>query len=66
MLFRSLHEFKTLLDIKVGETTKDEKFSLSSLRCIGACGLSPVVLIGEKVYGRVTLDSVKEILDEYK
>ena len=61
-----LHEFKTLLDIKVGETTKDEKFSLSSLRCIGACGLSPVVLIGEKVYGRVTLDSVKEILDEYK
>jgi len=61
-----LHEFRTLLDIKVGETTKDEKFSLSSLRCIGACGLAPVVLIGDKVYGRVTLDSVKEILDEYK
>ena len=61
-----LHEFRTLLDIKVGETTNDEKFSLSSLRCIGACGLAPVVLVGEKVYGRVTLDSVKEILDEYK
>jgi NADH-quinone oxidoreductase subunit E/NADP-reducing hydrogenase subunit HndA len=61
-----LHEFRTLLDIKVGETTKDEKFSLSSLRCIGACGLAPVVLVGEKVYGRVTLDSVKEILDDYK
>lgn len=61
-----LHEFRTLLDIKVGETTKDEKFSLSSLRCIGACGLAPVILVGEKVYGRVTLDSVKEILDEYK
>lgn len=61
-----LHEFRTLLDIKVGETTKDEKFSLSSLRCIGACGLAPVVLIGDKVYGRVTLDSVKEILDEYE
>jgi len=61
-----LHEFRTLLDIKVGETTKDEKFSLSSLRCIGACGLAPVILIGEKVYGRVTLDNVKEILDEYK
>jgi NADP-reducing hydrogenase subunit HndA len=61
-----IDELKTLLDINIGETTKDEKFSLSSLRCIGACGLAPVVLVGEKVYGRVTLDSVKDILDEYK
>ncbi|TRX21570.1 NAD(P)H-dependent oxidoreductase subunit E [Flavobacterium franklandianum] len=61
-----IDEFKTLLDINIGETTADEKFSLSSLRCIGACGLAPVVLIGDKVYGRVTLDSVKEILDEYQ
>ncbi|HWR94135.1 MAG TPA: NADH-quinone oxidoreductase subunit NuoE [Flavobacterium sp.] len=63
---RIIDEFKTLLDINIGETTKDEKFSLSSLRCIGTCGLAPVVLIGDKVYGRVTLDSVKEILEEYK
>ncbi len=61
-----LDEFKKLLNIKVGETTKDEKFSLSSLRCVGACGLAPVVLVGDKVYGRVTLDGVQEILDEYK
>jgi NADP-reducing hydrogenase subunit HndA len=61
-----IDEFKSLLDINIGETTADEKFSLSSLRCIGACGLAPVVLIGDKVYGRVTLDSVKEILDEYE
>ena len=61
-----INEFKSLLDINIGETTKDEKFSLSSLRCIGTCGLAPVVLIGDKVYGRVTLDSVKEILDEYE
>lgn len=61
-----INEFKNLLDINIGETTKDEKFSLSSLRCIGACGLAPVVLIGDKVYGRVTLDSVKGILDEYE
>jgi NADP-reducing hydrogenase subunit HndA len=61
-----IDEFKSLLDINIGETTKDEKFSLSSLRCIGACGLAPVVVIGDKVYGRVTLDSVKEILDEYE
>ncbi|NEW78480.1 MAG: NAD(P)H-dependent oxidoreductase subunit E [Gelidibacter sp.] len=63
---RVLNEFKGLLKIKVGETTKDDKFSLSSLRCVGACGLAPVVLVGEKVYGRVTLDNVQEILDEYK
>ena len=63
---RVLNEFKELLKIKVGETTKDDKFSLSSLRCVGACGLAPVVLVGEKVYGRVTLDNVQEILDEYK
>lgn len=63
---RVLNEFKELLKIKVGETTKDDKFSLSSLRCVGACGLAPVVLVGEKVYGRVTLNNVQEILDEYK
>ena len=63
---RVLDEFREILKIKVGETTKDDKFSLSSLRCVGACGLAPVVLVGEKVYGRVTLDGVQEILDEYK
>ena len=49
----------------MGETTKDDKFSLSNLRCVGACGLAPVVLVGEKVYGRVTLDGVQKILDDY-
>ncbi len=42
-----LDEFKRILDINVGETTADGKFSLSSLRCVGACGLATVVLIGE-------------------
>ena len=45
-----LDEFKRILKINVGETTPDGKFSLTSLRCVGACGLAPVVLIGEKVY----------------
>lgn len=44
-----LDEFKRVLGINVGETTSDGKYSLSSLRCVGACGLAPVVLIGEKV-----------------
>lgn len=61
-----LEEFKKELGIQVGETTKDGKFSLSSLRCVGACGLAPVVLVGEKTYGRVAPDDVKGILKEYE
>lgn len=60
-----LDEFKKQLKIKVGETTPDGKFSLSCLRCVGACGLAPVVLVGEKTYGRLAPDSVAEILKEY-
>jgi NADP-reducing hydrogenase subunit HndA len=61
-----LDEFKKELGLKVGETTKDGKFSLSSLRCVGACGLAPVVLVGDKTYGRVAPDDVKNILKEYE
>lgn len=59
-----LDEFKRILDINVGETTADGKFSLSSLRCVGACGLAPVVLIGEKVFGRMVPGDVEKILKE--
>ncbi len=59
-----LKEFEKELNIKVGETTEDMKFTLSGLRCIGACGLAPVVMINEKVYGRVEVDQVKKILEE--
>ncbi|MDR1005301.1 MAG: NADH-quinone oxidoreductase subunit NuoE [Bacteroidales bacterium] len=61
-----LDEFKRQLKIAIGETTPDGKFSLNCLRCVGACGLAPVVLIGDKVYGRVTTDKVQEIIGEYK
>lgn len=61
-----LDEFRKNLKIEVGQTTSDGKFSLSCLRCVGACGLAPVVLIGEKVYGRVAPEGVKEILKEYE
>ncbi|MBK8807617.1 MAG: NADH-quinone oxidoreductase subunit NuoE [Bacteroidales bacterium] len=61
-----LDEFKRQLGINMGETSVDGKFSLSCLRCVGACGLAPVVLVGEKVYGRVSPDGVKAILDAYK
>jgi NADH-quinone oxidoreductase subunit E/NADP-reducing hydrogenase subunit HndA len=61
-----LDEFKKVLGIQVGQTTKDGKFSLSSLRCVGACGLAPVVMVGDKTYGRVAPDDVKNILKEYE
>lgn len=61
-----LDEFKRILKVQVGDTTPDGKFSLSCLRCVGACGLAPVVMIGEKVYGRVSPDGVKDILNEYQ
>ena len=61
-----MDEFKRELKITVGETTPDGKFSLSCLRCVGACGLAPVVMVGEKVYGRVAPDGIKDILKDYK
>ncbi len=60
-----IDEFKKLLKINVGETSPDGKFSLACLRCVGACGLAPVVLVGDKVYGRVAPEGVKQILAEY-
>lgn len=61
-----LEEFEKNLGIKAGQVTKDMEYSIDLVRCIGACGLAPVVTIGEKVYGRITKDDVKKILDEYK
>lgn len=61
-----LEEFKKQLNIEVGETTESGKFSLSCLRCVGACGLAPVVMVGDKTYGRVSPDMVESILEEYK
>lgn len=61
-----LEEFKKELNIKIGETTDDGKFSLNCLRCVGACGLAPVALIGEKVYGRIAPEQVKDIIQEYR
>ncbi|MDR2131221.1 MAG: NAD(P)H-dependent oxidoreductase subunit E [Odoribacteraceae bacterium] len=60
-----LDEFKRRLGINVGDITPDGQFSLDSLRCVGACGLAPVVLVGEKVYGRVTPAAVEKILAEH-
>ena len=61
-----LDEFRKELGLQVGQTTPDGKFSLSSLRCVGACGLAPVVMVGDKTYGRVAPDDVRNIIKEYE
>ena len=63
-LFQLVATLATLVGIEVGETTPDGKFSLDCLRCVGACGLAPVVMIGEKVYGRLQPIDVKKIIEE--
>jgi len=57
-------EFEKELGIGVSETGADGMFSLDCLRCVGACGLAPVVMVGEKVCGRVTPADVPGIVDE--
>lgn len=54
------------LNIKVGGVTEDGKFSVDCLRCIGACGLAPVMMIGGKVHGRLEPGMIKGILDSYE
>jgi NADH-quinone oxidoreductase E subunit len=54
------------LAIKMGETTEDRKFSLTAQRCFGACGLAPVIMIGEDVHGRVTPKKIASILAQYE
>ena len=60
-----LQEFEQVLGIKSGEVTPDGKFSIESLRCVGACGLAPVVTINQKVYGKVKVGDVRDILEKY-
>ena len=60
-----LNKVEELLRIKVGQTTPDRKFSISATRCLGACGLAPVMVVNEDVYGRLKSDDVEEILNKY-
>jgi NADP-reducing hydrogenase subunit HndA len=58
-------KIEDILGIKGGECTPDGKFSLDACRCVGACGLAPVMMINEEVYGRLKPDDVKGILDQF-
>ena len=54
------------LGIEGGECTPDGKFSLDACRCVGACGLAPVMMINSEVYGRLTVDMLDDILAKYE
>src|SRR4030043_2014074 len=54
------------LGIPVGETTKDKRFTLESVRCVGCCSLGPVAVVDGEVFGRLTQDKMPSILKEFK
>ncbi|MBS0013565.1 MAG: NADH-quinone oxidoreductase subunit NuoE [Desulfobacterales bacterium] len=53
-------------DLEVGGTTEDRRFSLEAVRCLGACGLAPVVVVDQDTYGSISADQVSEILEKYE
>lgn len=61
-----LDELSDKLEVEVGHTTADGKYTLEATRCIGACGLAPALMVNDKVYGRLVKDDIKKILEEYK
>ena len=60
-----LERVEEILGIKNGETTSDGKFTITTLRCVGACGLAPVMQINDKTYGNITPEDVESILATY-
>ncbi len=61
-----LTEFKNRLGLNDKKVTDDLKFSIRDVRCIGACGLAPVVVVNEKIYGHVSTKDIPKIIKEYK
>ena len=61
-----LDELSKVLNIDVGATTEDGTFTLEATRCLGACGLAPVIMINDDVYGRLEPDDIPEIIAKYK
>ena len=61
-----IEEFSRLLNLPVGSTSPDGKYSIEATRCIGACGLAPVLTVNGDVYGRLTKKDVADILAKYQ
>jgi NADH:ubiquinone oxidoreductase subunit E len=61
-----IDESRTILNIKGEEVTDDGQFSIDEVRCLGCCGLAPVLMIGSEVFGKVTKDQMPEIIAKYR
>ncbi len=61
-----LDKLKDELHVEVGRTTEDGKFTLNATRCLGACGLAPVLMINDDVYGRLVPEDIPDIIKKYK
>lgn len=61
-----LDKFKERLSIDIGECTEDGRYSLDACRCIGACGLAPVVTVNDEVFGKLNADDVDGIIDRFE
>jgi len=60
-----IDKVNSILGTQVGDTTEDGKWSVDATRCIGACGLAPVLTVNEDVYGRLVLDDIAGIIEKY-
>lgn len=60
-----LERAKEKLGLEEGQTSEDGKFSLDTMRCVGACGLAPVFLVNNEVYGKATVKKFDEVIEEY-
>jgi NADH:ubiquinone oxidoreductase subunit E len=61
-----LNRIKSLYNLEVGATTEDMRFSLEAVRCLGACGLAPVIVIDSDTHGGISPDKISEILSRYE
>jgi len=61
-----LDKLAEVLEVKVGSTTPDGRFTLKDTRCLGACGLAPVIMINDDVYGRLVPNDIPAIVEKYK
>lgn len=61
-----VEEMERKLDLKVGQTTSDRKFTLDTVNCLGCCAIGPVVVVNEKYYSHITVKKIDSILKEYE
>jgi NADH-quinone oxidoreductase subunit E len=61
-----IEKFERELVLKPGETSADQSFSLDAVRCVGCCGLAPVVMVGEEIHGKITPAKVTGLIKKYK